>query len=299
MGDHSQPPIADPPVPNGHLDDLIFGTDEDIDPVVPPAVRTAVPETARTSRRSALKIAVLATAAAVILMLAGGLIAYNSLKGDLTSTNHRVDRAVSAAADNKSVADKLSRQLQQNGIKPTATATATPTGATEGPTGPTGPAGPAPDFQQVVQAVQAYCTLNAGACSQGPTQVQVQAAVSLYCDSHGKCTGPPGVSATGQQGATGASGSAGQNGQNGENASDAQVAAAVADYCSQPGNCVGQTGASGQPGANGSDGASGTPGYPPGAIVVVIPGVLGDATETCTPPAGQAGPGAQPTYSCS
>lgn len=61
----------------------------------------------------------------------------------------------------------------------------------------------------------------------------------------------------------------------------------------------GDPGSPGASGASGESGASGQPGYPPGAIVIQVPGIApGEtSTETCTP-SGEAGPGSQPTYTC-
>ena len=81
-----------------------------------------------------------------------------------------------------------------------------------------------------------------GAAGQNATDVQVQSAVTIYCDLRLDCQGPTGLT-----------------GQNGTNGAD------------------GATGAQGPPGATGATGADGQPPFS-----WTQPGVLPGTTETCT-----------------
>lgn len=117
-----------------------------------------------------------------------------------------------------------------------------------------GPQGPPPTAEQVFEQVQLFCAN--GACvgpagqpgpagapgapgekgdkgdkgdpGPGPTDEQVAQAVADYC-SKNSCVGP--------QGPAGQDGAPGQPGEPGRPPTADEIAAAVAAYCGQPGNC--------------------------------------------------------------
>lgn len=277
---------------------------EEPDSVVAGAVEEALAQTPSPDPhplRTAIMVAL--TVAAVILLT--GFFAYLSLHGTADHANKRADRAVSAASGaldqasqanaaaqtNKQVSDKLSKQLLQHGISPSATAVPVPS-AVNGSPGPSGPAGPAPSFASLVAAVSAYCNSTGVCAGKVPTQEQVVAAVSTYC-SNGQCRGFPGASgspgatgASGQPGATvtgppgdpGASGGPGPSGPMGPigSPSQDQVNTAVGVYCDAHGGCAGA------PGPSGPSGPQGEPGTSCPSQRTVTPGV-GIGADPATP----------------
>lgn len=197
--------------------------------------------------------------------------------------------ASSVAAANNSAAQKLAHQVETLGGTPIVQPSQLPT--VKGETGATGPVGPGPSDSQVQAAVTAYCAPRDG-CTGSPSSAQVAAAVRAYC-SDGTCTGPAGRNATGAAGAAGTNGQNGAAGAQGPGPSDAQVAAAVDSYCGTHGQCAGA------PGADGTDGQNGTNGKDGRGIAAVDCSALiptdtftihyddgSTQTVTCTPPAG-------------
>lgn len=255
----------------------IFVDGEEPDSVVPGAVQEALRGTPP-GKTSPLRAALLVAGAVLAIMLLTGYLAYLSLHGSTDHANRRADHADSvatsaldqanqanaAAQTNKQVSDKLSKQLLQHGISPSATAVPVPS-AVNGLPGPTGPPGPAPSFASIVTAVSAYCNSTGVCAGKGPTQSQVIAAVTTYC-SGGQCRGAPGPSGSsvtgppGQPGQT-VTGPPGANGANGTNGADApppsadQLKAAVGQYCADnPDKCQGPPGPAGPTGPTGPPG---------------------------------------------
>jgi hypothetical protein len=111
------------------------------------------------------------------------------------------------------------------------------------------PAPPITDAQ-ILRAVNTYCA-NGRCDAKSPTPQQVAAAVTTYCNARAECTPPKP-----------ADGEDGEDGTDGENATAAQVATAVADFCSQDSlpcksDTPGPAGANGTNGTNGTNGAKG------------------------------------------
>jgi hypothetical protein len=113
----------------------------------------------------------------------------------------------------------------------------------------------------LLSAVTGYCEVNVctgatgppGEAGRPPTAVEVAQAVSDYCGLT-DCTGPAGVDGTdGLDGAPGAQGPPGEQGVQGPAGpapTQEQVAAAVAEYCTATGACIGPTGPAGPAGAD-------------------------------------------------
>jgi len=165
----------------------------------------------------------------------------------------------------------------------------------KGPQGLPGATGPGPTSAQVNDAVALYCATT-GVCS--PSEADVALAVSRYCNSRGECQGPKGpegpAGIDGTDGLNGTDGLPGDVGPAGPGPTDAQVLAAVADYCALHGGCQGPAG---QDGTNGTDGQDGT--VVPGDYQCTVDGeyvrgftVAADGTVTLNcqspiPPGGQ------------
>lgn len=159
-----------------------------------------------------------------------------------------------------------------------------------GPIGATGPAGPPPSPAAVQAAVNLYCST--GRCDgQSPSSAEVSAAVAAYCDARGECRGPRGDA--GKNGANGVDGKDGVNGLNGADGapgpqgpppSDAQVLAAVQNYCSgQPGgSCEGPKGDIGPQGPSGVVRVNDQCQPEDGEVVSDVGVTYDDATKTIT-----------------
>lgn len=165
---------------------------------------------------------------------------------------------------------RLQTQVRQLGGSPVA-----------GPTGPAGPVGPGPSDTQVQAAVTTYCGTHT--CGTPPTATQVADAVRAYCDSNGQCRGT-----AGKPGATGAAG---------PGPSVQQIAASVASYCATRNNCTGPAGPvgpQGSPGPAGPTGATGPQGAP-GRTPATLTFQVGVIQYRCVR---QDGTAANPTYTC-
>jgi hypothetical protein len=151
--------------------------------------------------------------------------------------------AASGRVEDHQAIEALASQVRDLGGTPVVSPTPLPTAVT----GAAGPPGPGPTDAQIALAVGAYCDTH-GDCKGTPSRTEVAAAVKAFCAS-GVCDGSRGPSgASGQPGATGAQG---------PGPTDAQIADAVAAYCSAHNQCTGPAGPSGPPGPSG---ASGEPG---------------------------------------
>jgi hypothetical protein len=204
--------------------------------------------------------------------------------GQANSTAHSADKAGKANAAGLASANS---KLIKAGQAPVPTPTS-PGAVTVTVTAPP-PIVVGPSNLQVSAAVAVYCAQHSG-CASGPTAAQVAQAVATYCTSNGQCKGT-----VGKPGATGSAGTSGAPGRDGQNATPDQVAAAVVSYCSTKDNCQGPAGVSGAAGAAGSDGRDG---YPPlGFTFTINSPPLGDTNYSCTPDTTPAA-GTQPHYSC-
>ncbi|MDQ1736539.1 MAG: hypothetical protein QOH56_2790 [Pseudonocardiales bacterium] len=203
--------------------------------------------------------------------------------GQANNTAHSADKAGKANAAGLASANS---KLIKAGEAPVPTPTS-PGAVTVTVTAPP-PAVVGPSNLQVSAAVAVYCAQHSG-CASGPTAAQVAQAVATYCTSNGQCKGPVGKS--GAPGAPGSAGSSGAPGRDGQNATPDQVAAAVTSYCSTRNNCQGPAG------STGAAGADGVAGYPPLGFTFTITSPLGDTNYSCTPDSPPAA-GTQPHYSC-
>lgn len=154
----------------------------------------------------------------------------------------------------------------------------------QGERGETGPRGRPPTMAEVRVAVSDYLRANPPADGRPPTDAEIAVAVVNYCAIGGRCVGPTGPQgergeigpiglqgepgpqgpagepgtdgadgATGPQGPPGPAGAAGPTGPQGEpgpGPTEAQIAAAISDYCAAAG-CVGPQGPQGEPGDDG------------------------------------------------
>jgi hypothetical protein len=149
--------------------------------------------------------------------------------------------------------------------------------ATPGPQGPQGPSGqigatgPGPTDAQIDAAVTRYLAAHPPAPGQSATPAMVATAVAQFLAANPPAPGRPPTAQeiiaatttylaahTGDfRGPAGAAGSNGQNGQNGKDATDAQVSAAVDAYCTAHNACTGPAGGTGKPGKPGDQGQQG------------------------------------------
>lgn len=149
------------------------------------------------------------------------------------------------ASENAEQAERLAQQVRRLGGDPVVE----PDDLEE----PVKPAPVTVDRGEIALAVAAYCS--GGTCSgtdgRDATTNDVAAAVATYCNRRGDCTGPAGrPGSNGTDGGDGTDGADGAPGAAGPPPSDAQVAAAVAAYCTD-GACRGPAGT---PGKDGKDG---------------------------------------------
>lgn len=273
------------PLAGPHSDPIIARTISDLQPQIEP----------QPVRLAGVKTALLGIVVVLILMACGGVIALKlqdnrttDLSGALASQSSQAQaQAVTQSAQLQqehaalqsyaTIASKLVNQLRQNGIKPSVTPSAVPP--------LTSPVVAPPLTNAQIQKALQSCWA-AGQCDVKPTPAQLVAAFQTYCSINGQCRGPAGHDATGAvgspgpsgiSGAAGPSGPPGPQGEPGPGPTDAQIAAAVTNYCSSGDNCKGY----------------------PAAIIIEVPNPsITDPSavrrETCTP----SGSSSDHVYTC-
>jgi hypothetical protein len=184
-----------------------------------------------------------------VFMVLSALTAYGvyQLQQDFSASQTTLAETKERADEVREQAALLEQQVKDLGERPVVNpddiaGITGPVGPT-GEVGPAGPRGPSPTAQEVAQAVERFCA--GGQCrAAGPSPTQVLTAVSLYCNSRGKCVGPEGAAGAdgkdgvdGKDGAPGPEGPAGPEGPPGPGPTDTQIASSVAEYCSQGNNC--------------------------------------------------------------
>jgi hypothetical protein len=188
--------------------------------------------------------------AAAAFLVAGYFLAHLYMR-----TGELADQQSQAAV----AAERLAGQVRAFGATPVVQPPAPIAGPT-GAAGKTGPAGPGPTQQQIDDAVAGYFAEH----PPGPTPAEVGAQVAAFLTLHPPKQGAPPtptqiataasdyIAAHAQQ-FTGPTGQNGSDGQPGQNATDDQVAAAVAAYCSSHNQCQGSSGGTGAQGVSVSD----------------------------------------------
>lgn len=184
-------------------------------------------------------------------------------------------------------AQALAAQVRALGATPVVAAPA-PIAGPAGAPGAAGPAGPGPTQQQIDYAVTRYFADHPPGDTPAIVATQVAAYLTANPPPPGRPPTPAEIAAATSDYLSahaaqfqGVPGPAGQQGNPGQNATDAQVQDAVAAYCSTHNGCAGS------PGTNGKDG------QPPVSWVATAPD---GSTETCTR-SNNFDP-ANPTYDC-
>src|SRR5690606_12800904 len=162
-----------------------------------------------------------------------------------------------------------------------------------GPEGPRGEPGPGPTEEQIQAAVSAYLTAHPPPAGRGPTPAEVAAAVASYLIANPP---EPGRPPTAEEIAAavetyfarnppppGPRGADGRDGEPGRPPTPAEIRAAVDQYLAEHPPPAG---------AAGPPGPAGPPGEPPASFTMTF----GDTTQTCTRSGGS---DEAPTYTCS
>lgn len=210
------------------------------------------------------RVVLLGLAIAVALLLVWLAWSVTGLVAHSNALDHRLDHAHAVRAQLQDVQqrqatalNKANRRLLNTGHEPVPVPPAPGPPGAQGPMGPQGVQGPPPSAADVYAAVTRYC--DDGRCRAQVDASDVAAAVATYCDARGECRGPQGESITGPAGPAGLKGDTGARGPAGPGPSDAQVADAVAAYCSD-GRCRGPQGPAGKDGQDGKQGETGPTG---------------------------------------
>jgi hypothetical protein len=225
---------------------------------------TRAAEDARDQR--AHRLLYLAFALAVVGIGALGWL-YVSQSQHALEQDQLIARLVDTGNDSAKQGQQLASQVRALGatpvVQPAQPAPAGPTIVTPMPI-----PGPGPTQAQIDDAVTEYIAAHPPAAGKPATPEMVATAVAEYLTAHPPT---PGRLPTPQEIATAATdyltahsaqftGPAGAAGAAGKDATDAQVAAAVDAYCSAHNKCAGPAGPAGQPGQQGKTGATGATG---------------------------------------
>lgn len=204
----------------------------------------------------------IAAAAAVAAVVVGSVTVGGwELHQASTAQDDRIEDLEETAAERSAESEALAAglddtrtQLEDLGVEP---AVPPPEEIVDDVEPERGPPGPGPSDSQVDAAVSRFCAANGcmGPRGPAPTEAQVAVAVADYC-ADGRCTGRPG--------ADGTDGNDGQDGPPGPGPTPEQIAAEVEDYCAARGGCRGPVGPAGDDGEDSTVPGPAGPVGPPG-----------------------------------